>query len=133
MTNEPKHLTFPKSMRLLTNSRFKTVLENNMRFTDGLLVLFLAKNNCQHPRLGISVAKSCGSAVIRNRLKRLLREAFRQNQSKIPPGLDYLLMVSPHWTKVFGESITARQAVKKLRLEKIEKSFLALIAGSGVK
>ena len=85
-------LSFPKSKRLVTNRQFKAVLARNLRVSSGLLTLFVAENDCDYPRLGISVSSSCGGAVVRNRLKRLLREAFRQNQGQIPAGFDYLVM-----------------------------------------
>jgi len=88
-------LSFPKSKRLVTNRQFKAVLARNLRVSNGLLTLFVAENDCDYPRLGISVGSSFGSAVVRNRLKRLLREAFRQNQGQIPAGFDYLVMPRP--------------------------------------
>jgi len=87
--------SFPKEKRLVSNRQFKAVLARGVRLSDGLLTLYMAKNDCGYLRLGVSVGKSCGNAVVRNRLKRLLREVFRQNQDRIPAGFDYLLMVSP--------------------------------------
>jgi ribonuclease P protein component len=90
-----KRFSFPKRKRLVSNKEFKSVMARKLRFSNGILTLYMAENNCGYPRLGVSVGKSCGKAVVRNRLKRLLREVFRQNQDRIPSGFDYLLMPSP--------------------------------------
>ncbi len=44
------------------------------------------------PRLGVSVSKDHGGAVRRNKLKRLLREAFRLERQRFPQGLDLVLI-----------------------------------------
>jgi ribonuclease P protein component len=90
-----KRFSFPKKKRLVGNQQFKAVLARSLRVSNSLLTLYMAENDCGYPRLGVSVGKSCGSAVVRNRFKRLLREAFRQSHDRIPAGFDYLLMISP--------------------------------------
>lgn len=47
------------------------------------------------PRLGLAVPKAVGSAVVRNRVKRLLREAWRGLLHEVPPGHDYVLSARP--------------------------------------
>jgi ribonuclease P protein component len=47
------------------------------------------------PRLGLAVPRSVGSAVARNRVKRLLREAWRELLPSVPPGRDYVLAARP--------------------------------------
>lgn len=47
------------------------------------------------PRLGLAVPKSVGPAVTRNRVKRLLREAWRGLLPSVPPGCDYVLVARP--------------------------------------
>ncbi len=117
-----KQFSFPKEKRLVSNRQFKDVLARGLRLSNGLLTLYMAQNDCGYPRLGVSVGKSCGNAVVRNRLKRLLREAFRQNQDRIPAGFDYLLMISPRWLK---KSRTGK-AARLPTFEQVKDSFLAL-------
>ena len=47
------------------------------------------------PRLGLAVPKSVGTAVVRNRVKRLLREAWRSCLDEVPQGRDYVLVARP--------------------------------------
>ena len=118
-----KRFSFSKKKRLVSNRQFKSVLDKGQRLSNGILTLYMAENDCSYPRLGVSVGKSCGKAVVRNRLKRLLREAFRQNQDKIPAGFDYLLMISPGRLKKTGTG----RARELPTFEQIKSSFLALV------
>jgi ribonuclease P protein component len=122
--------SFGKDKRLVCDKQFKAVLAHNLRVSDALLTLYMAENNRGYPRLGISVGRTCGNAVVRNRWKRLLREVFRQNQDQIPPGFDYLLMISLQWLKRAEQAAQTKKAVKMPTFEQVKASFLALVKGA---
>jgi len=57
---------------------------------------WFARDDDDHePRLGLAVPRSVGSAVARNRVKRLLREAWRELLPTVPHGQDYVLAARP--------------------------------------
>jgi len=117
-----KRLGFPKSARLVSNEQFRNVLSYKNRSSSNLLTLYMAGNDCARPRLGVSVGKAFGNAVVRNRLKRLVREVFRQSQEQIPADFDYLLIFSPKLTK----KKTSKPFVPTFEL--VNKAFLDLVA-----
>jgi ribonuclease P protein component len=74
--------------------------------------------------LGVSTARSCGTAVSRNRLKRIVREVFRRNQARLPAGLDYVLVIS---------ASRAGDGPKSLTLSQAQSMFLAQAASAAEK
>jgi len=120
-------LSFPKKKRLASNRQFKAVLDHGRRVGNRLLTLYVAPNPCGYPRLGVSVGKSAGNAVVRNRLKRLLREVFRQNQDRLPPGFDYVLMISPALARRLKPPREGRKILASLDFRTVQESFLALV------
>jgi ribonuclease P protein component len=76
---------FPKRMRLLKPNDFERVFAARRSAGDGFMVLYGAPSNFTHSRLGLTVSRKVGSAVVRNRWKRALREAFRLVQHELPP------------------------------------------------
>jgi len=72
--------TFPKKLRLRKRNQFLKVQQKGMRLsTDILLVYAYLKKDAFANRIGITASKKVGKAHDRNRIKRLIREAFRQS------------------------------------------------------
>jgi len=127
-----KRLTLSRQKRLRGNRQFKAVIAGGVRVSDDLLSVCVAENNFRYCRLGVSVGKSCGKAVFRNRLKRVLREAFRQNQDRIPGGFDYVIMISPFAVRELRERRDS-DFVKKLNFHVVSESLLKLLDKAMVK
>ncbi|MFZ4573485.1 MAG: ribonuclease P protein component [Phycisphaerales bacterium] len=96
-------LTFPRTHRLAHNREFDAVFAAKLRRTRGPLTFHSLRNTMGHYRLGLSVGKAVGGATVRNRFKRLIREAFRLRQHELPlsaeAGLDIVVSVRAHKAK----------------------------------
>ena len=81
-----------KRYRLSRPSDFKRVYSEGHSWADRLLVLYWAPNGLPTSRFGFSVSRRVGGAVVRNRTKRLMREAVRGFIDLVPPGRDVVLI-----------------------------------------
>jgi ribonuclease P protein component len=87
--------TLPAKRRLKTQRHFKAVYGRGRRASGAWLTVVALRHrgdDATNVRLGVSVSKDHGGAVRRNKLKRLLREAFRLERAGLPPGLDLVLI-----------------------------------------
>ena len=103
--------TFPKSHRLSNRDDFTAVYEAKVRESRGPLTVYARPNGLPHPRLGLSTSRKVGTAPRRNRIRRLLREAFRHLRHELPPGYDLLVVVRPHEPLTLAEYQTLLAAV----------------------
>lgn len=122
MSDDCERYSFPKTHHLRKPSEFSAVYARKMRAGDHCLLVFVAPNECDHCRLGMSVSKRThGHAVRRNRMRRLLREAFRLEQHNLPEGLDIVVVPRPQQSL---ENLlpTFRKSLKRLT-KKLAKRF----------
>lgn len=91
----PGERGLPRGRRLLRPADFARVYGRRASAASGPLVLYAAprEGGADEPRVGLSVSRRIGNAVVRNRWKRRLREAFRAVRAALPPGNDYVLVV----------------------------------------
>ena len=83
--------TFPKTARLLKAVDFQRVYEGRAFAADDTLVVKAVPNEIGELRLGLAVSRKVGNAVVRNRWKRRIREAFRQQRSDFSIGMDIVV------------------------------------------
>ncbi|MDX8431285.1 MAG: ribonuclease P protein component [Candidatus Algichlamydia australiensis] len=81
-------MKFPKSLRLLKSSDFSRVHKRGYKFVGEKIILHYRLGPSDFPKLGLTVSRKFGKANLRNRFKRLVREAFREKQQDLPPGLE---------------------------------------------
>jgi len=80
------------SERLQRRQDFLAVARGGRRLTERHFKLLMRPNRSQTRRLGVTASRKVGSAVRRNRVKRLIREFFRLNKGLFPPGHDIVVI-----------------------------------------
>ena len=84
---------FTRESRLRRRPQFEAVYGRRCSVADANLIVYGVLNDCSFPRLGLTVSRKVGNAVVRNRWKRILREAFRLARTELPSGVD--LVITP--------------------------------------
>ena len=87
-------MSFPwkKEFRVLQSTDFRRIQKNGKKWRKKELLLLYIPNEKQHSRVGFVVSKKVGSAVVRNQVKRWLREASRHHYSKLNIGADIVII-----------------------------------------
>lgn len=84
---------FPAQLRIKSRSDFSRVYARGKVVADENLVIHAILASTPETRLGLSLSKKVGHAPLRNRWKRLIREAFRTQRQSLPTGM--LIVVRP--------------------------------------
>jgi len=87
-----KPFAFRPAEHLRRPADFRRVYERRRSASDALLIVYACENGLPYLRLGLSVSRKVGGAVLRNRLRRLYREAFRLTRQEMPTGFDLVLI-----------------------------------------
>lgn len=130
---------FPKSARLRRTPEFRSTFDLGEKLVCGPLVLYAARRNkTSHMtpdssqqdgslRLGLVVSRKVGNSVVRNRVKRAIREAFRQTRAKLEAtapwnSIDLIVLARPSASTCSGAQLKERL---ESCLKRIEKSLIA--------
>jgi ribonuclease P protein component len=115
---------FPPQYRIRSAGDFRRAYQRRMSAADGQIVVFGHANGLTHPRLGVSASRRLGIAVVRNRWKRLLREAFRLTRSQLPAGIDLIVIPRPNVEPTLAALIDSLPRVAARVARKVVKSPL---------
>lgn len=108
-------MKFSSSLKL--NHIFRK-LYHTAGYANGYIVLYARRNRTESNRVGITVSKKLGHAVVRNRIRRRLREVYRLNEEKFLPGFDIV--------------VVARSRAVEASFPVLTKSYLDLAKRAGI-
>ncbi len=103
-----------KFITLKKNSDFRRLYMRGRSFASPVLVTYVMKNRCGSVRIGITTGKKIGKAVLRNRARRIIREAFRTLSGEIGTGVD-LVFVARTKTPFVKSNDILRSMKKELK------------------
>jgi ribonuclease P protein component len=92
LPSSKKPFAFRPFEHLRRPADFQRVYERRRSASDDWVIVYACPNGLPYLRLGLSVSRKVGPAVLRNRLRRLYREAFRLTRPEMPVGLDLVII-----------------------------------------
>lgn len=98
-----KRFFFPKRVRLSKNSDFLYLLKAGKSIETPYFVLLYSKNQFSYSRIGVSIKRKFGNAVKRNRLKRWVKEIFRQYSRVLAGNFDLMILTRKKLSLKFEE------------------------------
>jgi ribonuclease P protein component len=111
-----KGFAFPREARLVHRGDFDRVYQAGKRLSSSHFTVFVRRNDLVLSRFGFSIKKALGGAVVRNRMRRRLREMVRCHQQEIPVGWDIVIHPKNSVSKVEFAALTGdlMRLLKKL-------------------
>ncbi len=95
-SGKKKTFAFPRRHRLTGRRLYQAVYDTGWKLNRNPLLMVSRPNDLAHCRWGLSISRKVGNAVVRNRIKRLIREAIRLGRHDFPVGYDLILIIRPH-------------------------------------
>ncbi len=105
-----------KQLRMKRNTQFTYVFKKGQAFKGKHLMLIVAPKKYKTAKIGLVVTKKIGKSVVRNRIKRLIRESVRKYVPNLSPAYDLI--------------VVARQGIECATFEEINKTILELLRKS---
>lgn len=108
-----------RKLRLRNREDFGRIYRNGKSFANNQFVVYWSRQMKAEPfRLGVSASKKIGNAVVRNRMRRLVKEIVRQHTDRIAGQLDFIVIV--------------RKPAVGMKMQELEKSMLHVLKRAGL-
>ena len=107
-----------RTVSIKENRDFSYLYRRGTFIASDCLILYFRKNRFQVNRLGITVSKKVGKAVVRNKVRRRIKEYYRKIEGRLPASYDFV--------------IVARNSAKDADFKKISSAFEFLLRKSGL-
>ncbi|CAM4377824.1 ribonuclease P protein component [Paenibacillus endophyticus] len=108
-----------RKLRLRNREDFSRIYRGGKSFANGQFVVYWSKQPSADPfRLGVSASKKIGNAVVRNRMRRMIKEIVRHQANRILPRTDFILIV--------------RKPATEMKMKEMEKSVLHVLKKAGL-
>lgn len=108
-----------RALRLRNREDFNRIYRGGKSFANGQFVVYWSKQKAAEPfRLGVSASKKIGNAVMRNRMRRMVKEIVRQLEGRVLPHTDFILIV--------------RKPATTMTLKEMEKSIIHVLKKAGL-
>lgn len=91
----PGQYHFPRRERLTRKQDFLAVYQEGARYAGSAFVFYVARRESQGRKFGIAVSRRVGKAVVRNRVKRYLREFYRRHRTQFPEDVQIVCVARP--------------------------------------
>lgn len=109
----PGDYTFPRSERILQSAEFERAFQQGEKLVCGAFVCYVVRQTGQGRKLGCVVSRRVGGAVVRNRLKRYIREAYRLHRPNLADDVHLV--------------VVARQAAARMRYGECAEALCRLL------
>lgn len=113
--------TFRRRHRIRASAEFEAVFGAKIRKTRGPITVFVLATDRDEHRLGLSVGRKVGNAVVRGRFKRMMREVFRHRRGQLP------VPVRPSGDEGRYDIVVSTRRHKALSLEDYEQFFVEAV------
>lgn len=92
----PGRESFPRQERLTRTSEYLNVYRHGTRYTGRAFICHVVREKGQGRKLGLAVSRKVGGAVVRNRIKRYIREIYRTRRRDLAKDCTVVIVARPH-------------------------------------
>ncbi len=108
------------TIMLKKNYEFKNLFSKGKFFYGKYIHIYIKKTNSNYNKLGIAISRKQGKAVYRNRIKRLIKENYKNFENEIEKGINILIVINKE------------QNIKEINFDNIKENFYSTLKKANV-